>query len=367
MEKADCLVVGAGVVGLAVARALALAGREVLVLEAKNCIGSGISSRNSEVIHAGIYYPQNSFKAKFCVQGRKQLYDYCEQRQVAVKRCGKLIIATDTHQQQKLQAILEKARANGVDDLVHVDAAEAQRREPRVSCVAALWSPSTGVVDSHGYMLALQADLENAGGIVVFNTRVTSGAATPETLQLTLQDADSSYRLAANTVVNCAGLGSDRLARAIEGIRPESVPVYHYAKGNYFSYSGKSPFNSLVYPVPNQYGLGVHVTHDMAGNLRFGPDVEWVEDIDYEVDPLRADAFYGAIRDYWPELPDGSLLPAYSGIRPKLNGPGSGPADFVVQGEDEHGVNGLVNLFGIESPGLTSSLALADYVRDMLA
>ncbi len=366
MDKTDCVVVGAGVIGLAVARALALAGREVLVLEAHDCIGSGISSRNSEVIHAGIYYPSASLKARFCVQGRKQLYRYCEERHIPFKRCGKFIIATDEQQLPRLEDIWQKARNNAVDDLVYVDRKEMQQREPHVRCVSALWSPSTGLIDSHAYMLALQADLENAGGVIVFNSQVTAGVAANRTLQLDVSSAGSSFRLASNSVVNCAGLGSDKLAHAIDGIKTEVLPRYHLAKGSYFTYTGKSPFSSLIYPIPDDHGLGVHVTHDLAGNLRFGPDVEWVDKIDYEVDPRRSEKFYRAIRNYWPELEDDSLLPAYSGIRPKIHGAGSAAADFVIQDESEHGVAGLLNLFGIESPGLTSSLALADYVTTML-
>ena len=365
MEKADCIVVGAGVIGLAVARALALAGREVIVLEGSDCIGSGISSRNSEVMHAGIYYPAGSLKARFCVQGRERLYQYCEARHVPFKRCGKLIIATEAAQQNALRSIHEKALANGVDDIRWLARDEIRQKEPAIKCVAALWSPSTGIIDSHAYMLALQADLENAGGMVVFNTTVKSGSTAAGALQLQMGSADGGYRLAANRVINCAGLGGDRLAHAIDGINADTLPRYRYAKGNYFTYAGRSPFSSLIYPVPNEYGLGVHVTHDLAGNLRFGPDVEWVDDLDYRVDPRRGDAFYAAIRDYWPELPDDSLLPAYSGIRPKINGEGMPAADFMVQSQADHGVAGLINLFGIESPGLTSSLALAEYVREM--
>jgi L-2-hydroxyglutarate oxidase LhgO len=365
MEKADCVVVGAGVIGLAVARALALAGREVIVLEAGDCIGSGISSRNSEVIHAGIYYPADSLKAKLCVAGRKQLYAYCETHHVPFIKCGKFIVATEEQQQSKLQVILEKARVNGVDDMVLLDQQAMRRREPKIKCLSALLSPSTGLIDSHTYMLALQADLEEAGGVVVFNAAVSEGAVINDVLELTVQSGDSSSRLAAATVVNCAGLGSDKLAHAIAGIKPETLPTYSYAKGNYFTYAGKSPFRSLIYPVPNEYGLGVHVTHDMAGNLRFGPDVEWVDELNYEVAAERCETFYEAIRSYWPDLPDDSLLPAYSGIRPKINGKGFAAADFVIQDASEHGVSGLINLFGIESPGLTSSLALADYVKEM--
>jgi len=367
METADCVVVGAGVVGLAVARSLALAGREVIVLEGQDCIGSGISSRNSEVIHAGIYYPAGSLKALLCVSGRKQLYQYCAEHEVPFKRCGKLIVATDEQQQPRLLEILEKARINGVDDLVPLDKTGAQRREPDIKCSSALWSPSTGIIDSHGYMLALQADLENADGMVVFNSNVTAGAVANNLPVLTVHCGDSELRLAARTVVNCAGLGGDKLARAIDGINLQAIPTYSYARGNYFNCAAKSPFSSLIYPVPNEDGLGVHVTHDMAGQLRFGPDVEWIDEINYEINPKRSDVFYDAIRSYWPDLPDNSLLPAYSGIRPKINGKGSQAADFVIQGENEHGVPGLINLFGIESPGLTSSLALADHVKTLLA
>jgi L-2-hydroxyglutarate oxidase LhgO len=365
MERLDCVVIGAGVIGLAVARAMALAGRDVIVLEAHDCIGSETSSRNSEVIHAGIYYPAGSLKARFCVQGKDQLYQYCAERNVPFKRCGKFIIATSEHQQPELQTILEKARINGVDDIVTVDKAEMQRREPHLNCVSALWSPSTGVIDSHAYMLALQGDLENAGGNIVFNSKVSSGKSGSGRLELLVLDGESSFNLTANTVFNCAGLGGDQLAHAIEGINSETLPDYSYAKGNYFTYSGKSPFKSLIYPVPNEYGLGVHVTLDMAGNLRFGPDVEWIENINYEVDPARGDVFYEAIRNYWPDLSDHTLIPAYSGIRPKINGKGLPAADFKIQTESEHGVAGLINLFGIESPGLTSSLALADYVNNL--
>ncbi|MHC4782794.1 MAG: NAD(P)/FAD-dependent oxidoreductase [Planctomycetota bacterium] len=366
MEKVDCVVVGAGVIGLAVARALALAGHEVIVLEANECIGSETSSRNSEVIHAGIYYPAGSLKALFCVKGREQLYDYCDEHNVPFKRCGKFIIATQEEQQPQLEQVFEKARINGVDNMVFLDKAEMQCREPHIKCVSSLWSPSTGIIDSHAYMLALQADLENAGGVIVFNTSVIGGSAANRFLELSVLNGSSPFRLTANVVVNCAGLGGDKLAHSINGISVKTLPVYSYARGNYFTYSGKSPFNSLIYPVPNDYGLGVHVTHDMAGNLRFGPDVEWIDEISYEIDPRRGEAFYEAIRSYWPELADNSLLPAYSGIRPKINGRGLPAVDFTIQGESEHGVAGLINLFGIESPGLTSSLALADYVKEMV-
>lgn len=365
MEKVDCVVIGAGVIGLAVARALALAGREVIVLEANDCIGSGISSRNSEVIHAGIYYPRASLKARFCINGRNQLYDYCKAHSVPFKRCGKFVIATSEQQQPGLQTILENARANGVDDIVPLNKAEMRSREPQVRCFSALWSPSTGIIDSHSYMLALQGDLENAGGAVVFNSAVTGGIVNNGKLVLNVHDSGDTFRLAANTVVNCAGIDGDKLARSIEGINIGVIPEYSYAKGNYFTYSGKAPFASLIYPVPDEYGLGIHVTLDMSGNIRFGPDVEWIEKLDYEVNPGRGELFYEAIRSYWPEVKGESLFPAYSGIRPKINGRGLPAVDFCIQDETEHGVAGLINLFGIESPGLTSSLALADHVRDL--
>ena len=365
MEPLDCIVIGAGVIGLAVARALALAGREVIVLEACDCIGSGISSRNSEVIHAGIYYPAESLKAKFCVEGRRQLYEYCENRHIPFRRCGKLIIATDDSQHDALRATMNKARANGVEDIVWLEPRQALEIEPAIRCSAALWSPSTGILDSHGYMLALQGDLENAGGMVVFNTCVVSASVVQGELRLNLKSDADEYQVGARTVVNSAGLASDRLARSIEGIKLEAIPVYRYAKGNYFTCAGQSPFSSLIYPLPGEHGLGVHVTHDMGGKLRFGPDVEWIDEIDYEVDPARCESFYEAIRQYWPGLPDGSLQPAYSGIRPKITGPGQPAADFIIQDASEHRVPGLINLFGIESPGLTSSLALADHVRQL--
>lgn len=365
MEKVDCAVVGAGVVGLAAARALALAGREVIVLEAHDCIGSELSSRNSEVIHAGIYYPGASLKARFCVDGRNRLYDYCEQHNVPFRRCGKLIIATSEQQRSELEVILGKARANGVDDIVPLDRDEALAREPQVRCCAALWSPSTGIIDSHSYMLALQGELEDAGGTVVFNSTVTGGRVRNGALEIGVLDGNDCFRLAANTVVNCAGIGGDKLAGAFEGIDRKVLPEYSYAKGNYFTCSGESPFSSLIYPVPNEYGLGIHVTLDIAGNIRFGPDVEWVDELNYEVDPERGDSFYEAICSYWPGVKERTLYPAYSGIRPKINGQGLPAADFCIQHERDHGVAGLINLFGIESPGLTSSLALADYVRDL--
>ena len=365
MDQIDCVVVGAGVVGLAVARALALQGREVMVLESMAGIGMGTSSRNSEVIHAGIYYPQGSLKAKLCVQGRQMLYDYCEARGIGHRRCGKLIVATAEDQRGQLQAIIARAAANGVHDLRLLGRAEALDMEPQLQCVAAVHSPSTGIVDSHALMLALQGDLENAGGMVVLNSPVAHAECSPSSITLAMQDGTL---LQATTVVNAAGLHAPLLAQRFKGLDARFVPAAHYAKGNYFTLSGRSPFSRLIYPVPEAAGLGVHLTLDMGGQAKFGPDVEWVDSPDdLLVDPSRGDAFYAEVRKYWPALSDGALQAGYAGIRPKIQAPGEPAGDFCIQGPLVHGVPGLVNLFGIESPGLTSSLALAACVSDMLA
>ncbi|MDD0809452.1 NAD(P)/FAD-dependent oxidoreductase [Curvibacter sp. RS43] len=365
MDAVDCVVIGAGVVGLAVARALALAGREVLVLEAADAIGTGTSSRNSEVIHAGIYYPQGSLKARLCVQGRQMLYAYCAERGIAHQRCGKLLVATQEAQLGQLQGIIDKAAANGVDDLVWLSREQAQALEPALACVGALHSPSTGIVDSHGLMLALLGDLENAGGLLALNSPLAS--ARVEAGGIVLQAVDGT-QLRARTVVNAAGLHAQDLARRFDGLDPARVPPAYYAKGNYFTLAGRSPFSRLIYPVPQAAGLGVHLTLDLGGQAKFGPDVQWVDSPDdLVVDPARGDAFYAEVRQYWPELPDGALLPGYAGIRPKIQAPDQAALDFMVQGPADHGVPGLVNLFGIESPGLTSSLALGAHVAALLA
>lgn len=362
-ERVDCVVIGAGVVGLAVARALALAGRGVLVLEAENAIGTQTSARNSEVIHAGMYYPTGSLKAQLCVQGRALLYAYCQERGIAHQACGKLIVATDTSQFPALRAIEHQGRANGVNDLVWLSAEQALAMEPHLHCVAALHSPSTGTVDSHALMLSLLGDIENAGGMLAVNSALASAVCRHDGIQL---DTEDGTRVLAKTVVNAAGLQAPDLARRFDGLPGQHVPQAWYAKGNYFSLSGRAPFSRLIYPVPQPGGLGVHLTLDLGGQARFGPDVQWVDDPkDLAVDPARADAFYAAIRSYWPELPDGALLPAYAGIRPKTEGPG-GSADFCIQAEMVHGVPGLVNLFGIESPGLTSALAIGERVAALL-
>lgn len=364
MEELDVVVIGAGVVGLAIARALALSGREVLVLEAAEAIGTQTSSRNSEVIHAGIYYPQGSLKASLCVQGKEMLYDYCTERSVGHQRCGKLIVATSDLQVAELEALRGRAAANGVHDLVLLTREQARAMEPALECVAALHSPSTGIVDSHALMLSLQGDLENAGGMVAFNSPLGSASVTPQGLALQARDGT---HLLARTVVNAAGLHAPTLARRFEGLDRQHVPEAYYAKGNYFTLSGRSPFSRLIYPVPEPGGLGVHLTIDLGKQAKFGPDVQWVTSPDdLVVDPARGDAFYAEVRKYWPDLPDGALLPGYAGIRPKISGPGEAARDFLIEGPATHGVPGLVNLFGIESPGLTSSLAIAAHVRGLL-
>ena len=365
MDKVDCVVVGAGLVGLAVARALALQGREVIVLEAADAIGTGTSSRNSEVIHAGIYYPQGSLKARLCVAGKELLYAYCAERGIAHKRCGKLIVATDPSQIPQLQAIQAKAAANGVNDLEWLSAEQAQVLEPQLACVAALLSPSTGIVDSHALMLSLQGDLENAGGVVALNSPLAQAECAQDAIFLEAGDGTS---LQATTVVNAAGLQAPALARRFAGLAAQHVPGAWYAKGNYFTLSGRSPFSRLIYPVPQAAGLGVHLTLDMGGQAKFGPDVEWVDSpTDLVVDPRRGDAFYGEVRRYWPALADGALVPGYAGIRPKIHAPGEAACDFAIQGPAVHGVAGLVNLFGIESPGLTSALAIGEIVAQIVA
>jgi L-2-hydroxyglutarate oxidase LhgO len=373
MERIETVVVGAGVVGLAVARRLASAGQEVVVLEAANAIGTGTSSRNSEVVHAGIYYPPGSLKARACVAGRKALYAYCAERGVACKAVGKLIVAADAAQWDKLRATKRQAEANGVDDLRELTAAEAQALEPALACAGALLSPSTGIIDSHGYMLALQGDLEAAGGAVALNAPLLSARVDGDGFTLEVGGAEPT-RLGCRRLVNAAGLEAWAVARALTRADQPGVaapvPPQRYAKGNYFSLSGvRAPFSRLIYPVPEDGGLGVHLTLDLGGQARFGPDVEWLAEdlrdsrgLDYRVDPARGDKFYAAIRSYWPDLPDGALAPAYSGVRPKLSGPGEAAADFMIAGPQDHGVAGLVQLFGIESPGLTASLALADEV-----
>lgn len=364
METVDCIVAGAGVIGLAVARELARRGMETIIVEAADAIGTETSSRNSEVIHAGIYYPEGSLKAELCVAGRQKLYAYAAERGIPHKRCGKLIVATLPEQRETLAGIIAKAKANGVDDLVMLGAAEAMAMEPSLTCTAAVHSPSTGIIDSHALMLSLLGEAEDGGAFLSLNTEIVSGRIDGGSFVLQTKDTSTGagFEIAARHFVNAAGLGANRLAAALEGLDPTFVPPLRYARGNYFSVTGKPAFSRLIYPVPEPGGLGVHLTLDLNGGMRFGPDVEWIEEKDYTVDPRRADHFYGEIRKYWPGLAEGGLSPTYSGIRPKLSGPGEPAADFVIQGPETHGVSGLVNLFGIESPGLTSSLAIAELV-----
>ncbi|MCS0501116.1 NAD(P)/FAD-dependent oxidoreductase [Ancylobacter mangrovi] len=361
----DCVVAGAGVVGLAIARALARQGLEVLVLEATGLIGSDTSARNSEVIHAGIYYAPGTLKAGLCVAGREALYAYCAERGIAHRRCGKLIVAASAAETAKLEAIDAHARACGVTDLRPLAGAEARAMEPALQAEAALLSPSTGIIDSHGLMLAYRGDLEDAGGMIAFHAPIISGTAGAEGFTLEV-GGEAPMRLACRLFVNAAGHGAVPLARAIEGIPAAAVPEAFFCKGSYFTLSSRAPFTHLVYPVPEQAGLGVHLTLDLGGQARFGPDTEWIVTRDYGVDPARGDAFYAAIRRYWPALPDGALQPAYAGIRPKIVPAGVPAADFRIDGPQEHGVPGLVQLFGIESPGLTASLAIAELVAHKL-
>jgi L-2-hydroxyglutarate oxidase LhgO len=357
LDRVDVVVVGAGVIGLAAARALALAGREVLVLESERHFGTATSSRNSEVIHAGLYYPTGSLKARLCVDGRRQLYAYCAERGIACRRLGKLVVATRESQLTALQAIHERALANGVENCRLIDAVEAKRLEPQLACVAALHSAETGIVDSHGLMLALLGELEAAGGVVACAARFERAQRRGDGWVVHTA-GEAPFALGAGWIVNAAGLHAQEVAANIESLPPEQIPPRYLARGCYFQLSARAPFSRLIYPVPAPGGLGVHLTLDLGGQARFGPDVEWIEDIDYTVDPRRADAFYAAVREYWPGLPDDALAPAYAGVRPKIAGPGEPAADFVIAGPSEHGVPRLVNLFGIESPGLTACLAI---------
>jgi L-2-hydroxyglutarate oxidase LhgO len=365
VETVETVVVGAGVVGLAIARALALSGREVLILESKGAFGSETSSRNSEVIHAGIYYPTGSLKARLCVAGKWQLYDYCASRGVGLARYGKLIVATEESELETLAGLKAKAAENGVDDLTWLSREEVSAREPELHTVGALLSPSTGVVDSHGLMLSYLGEAEGAGAMLAYYAPVFSGEVRNSGMVLEV-GGESPMTLSAREVVNAAGLGAPALGASLRGLDPALVPPLFMAKGNYYTLARRSPFSSLIYPVPMKAGLGVHVTLDLGGQCRFGPDVEWIDSIDYDVDPARADVFYDAVRRYWPGLRDGDLEPGYAGIRPKLQRPGGAATDFLIQGPRDHNIAGLVNLFGIESPGLTSSLAIADMVRDLL-
>ena len=364
MDEVAAVVVGAGVVGLAVARELALRGHDTLILEAAERFGTGASSRNSEVIHSGIYYPQGSWKARLCVAGREQLYAFCTARGIAHRRCGKFIVATDASQLAGLAKVAAAARANGVE-LESLSGEAARAIEPELACVAALNSPLTGIVDSHAYMLALLADAESHGALLACGSPVTRIVLADQDILIAVNGGAPELRT--RTLINCAGVDAPALARLMEGFPAAHVPSAYFAKGNYFTLDARSPFQRLVYPIPEPGGLGIHLTLDLAGRARFGPDVQWIESPEYHVDPQRGERFYAAIRRYWPGLRDGALQPAYAGVRPKISGPNEAAADFRIDDERTHGVRGVVNLFGIESPGLTSSLALASEVVSRFA
>jgi len=359
------LVIGAGVIGLAVARAAARRGHEVVVAEAANAIGTGISSRNSEVIHGGMYYPTGTLRARHCVAGRRMLYEFCASHGVPHRKCGKLVVATDAAELAKIEAIFAQGKINDVEGLELIGGNAARALEPELACIGALVSPETGVIDGHAYMLALRGDLENAGGAIALNTPVQGAARKGGRWTVAFGGSDAG-EFEFDAIVNCAGLHAQSVARAMPDYPPTRVPRLVLAKGNYFSCAGKPAFSRLIYPTPIVGGLGVHVTLDLAGRMRFGPDVEWVEREHYDVDPARAASFYARIRTYWPGLRDGALAPDYSGIRPKLTGPGEPQADFLIDAPAQHGLPGLVQMFGIESPGLTSSLSLAEEVADYL-
>ena len=365
MDRVGCIVIGAGVVGLATARALALRGVDVVIAERADAIGTETSSRNSEVIHAGIYYPQGSLKARLCVAGRGMIYDYAAQRDVPHRRCGKLIVATSADQLPVLDAIRAQAAANGVA-LDPLTAAQAQALEPALACHGALHAPDTGIIDSHALMAALLGDAESAGAALALGTAVTGITAGPDGFIVETASADGGFTLAADRVVNAAGLWASEVAGTIAGLDPAHVPQTRYARGSYYAAPGRPAFSRLIYPVPEPGGLGVHLTLDLGGAMRFGPDVEWIETVDYRVNPTRRAHFETEIRRYWPNLPADSLEPTYCGIRPKLSGPGDPAADFRIDGPETHGLPGLINLFGIESPGLTASMAIADHVAARL-
>lgn len=362
MNDVEVIVAGAGVIGLAIARALARGGRDVMVLEAADAFGTVTSSRNSEVIHAGIYYPRGSLKARLCVSGRQKLYEYCEVHGVPHRRCGKLIVATSMDQLGELEKIKAAAAANGVI-LEQLSAVQAQVMEPQLRCTGALLSPTTGIIDSHSYMLSLLGEAERHNATLVCDSRVTGAHLEGDGIVVSVNGGET--RLRARMLINSAGLDAPALSAKIEGFPEAFVPRAYLAKGNYFTLAGRSPFSRLVYPVPEPGGLGVHLTLDLAGRARFGPDVQWVDRLDYAVDPSRGDRFYGEVRKYWPGLADGALEPAYSGMRPKISAPGAPNADFRLEGAAAHGVAAVINLFGIESPGLTASLAIADEVAAM--
>jgi L-2-hydroxyglutarate oxidase LhgO len=366
MEKVDAVVVGAGVIGLACARALAAKGLETVILESNKTFGQGISSRNSEVIHAGIYYPSRTLKAQLCVRGRHALYAYCEAKGIPHRKCGKLIVSNSPEQEKKLTELFNQATANGVTDVKLISAQQAMELEPALSCSAALLSPSTGIVDSHALMSALLWDAQSMGASLAVCSSLVGAKALDDGYVIQVKSNDDVVEIQSSILINAGGLYAPYLATKIHNLNPSLLPKTHLAKGSYFSLSGRSPFSRLIYPLPDQGGLGVHLTIDIGGQARFGPDVEWVQELDYEVDSKKSAFFYSSIRSYWKDIPGDALHPAYSGIRPKIVGKGEADADFLIQGPQEHGCKGLVNLFGIESPGLTSCLSISDLVVNKL-
>ena len=374
MERVDCVVIGAGVIGLAIAREMALQGRETILLERESAFGTISSARNSEVIHAGIYYPKDSLKAKLCVEGNRMLYEYCRTHHVATQPYGKLIVASDESQLDDLQAILYKAQQNQVPEIKMITGDQAKTMEPELRCVAAVHSPITGIVDSHGLMLSLLGGFEDAGGMIAYQSPLMSakpiGENAKDGFELEIGGADG-MKIQTKLLINCAGMSAPAVAQKIESLAKEQIPKAYFAKGNYFSLSGKSPFKHLIYPIPEPGGLGVHLTLDMGGQAKFGPDVEWLEidsesQIDYTVNPKRCEGFYEAVRRYWPSLKDNSLQPDYSGVRAKIVPPNAPAGDFCFNTPMDHGLEGLFNLYGFESPGLTSSLAIAKYLEGQI-
>lgn len=366
-EITECVVIGAGVIGLSIARELAMAGHEVIILETAHSIGTETSSRNSEVIHAGIYYPRDSLKAKLCLEGKKKLYEYCRSHNVPHKTCGKLIVATNKEEIPVLEKIIRQAQENGVTDLYKIDEKRTSMLEPELKCTEAIVSPSTGIIDSHSLMLAYQGEAEDHGAMIAYHSKVVSGEISPRkfSIEVDINDGET-IKLCCNKMIIAGGLNSQKIARNLDGFPRSKIPPSYLCKGSYFALQGKAPFSRLIYPVPNSASLGVHVTLDMGGQVRFGPDQEWVPKVDYDVDPDRASQFYESVRRYYPKLKQGALIPAYAGVRPKIQGPKEATKDFCIQGPKEHGIDGLIALYGIESPGLTASLAIAREVTQIL-
>jgi L-2-hydroxyglutarate oxidase LhgO len=369
MEKVDCIIIGAGVIGLAIGKDIAKQGLDTIIVEREDSFGTITSSRNSEVIHAGIYYPTNSLKSKLCVKGNNLLYQYCEENHVSTKKCGKLIVATHNNQIPDLEKIYSQARANGVKDLSIINSNEANSLEPDLNCVSAIYSSSTGIIDSHGFMLSLLGHFESYGGNIAYQSPFQSAKYIDRNKFEVQIGGNSDVIVQTKYLINCAGLSATKVAHLVGGMPLEKIPKIYFAKGNYFSLTGKSPFSRLIYPIPEPGGLGIHLTIDINGSSRFGPDVEWLkavseDEINYAVNKNRSHQFYSSIQKYWPNIKNGSLEPNYSGVRPKLAL--NGQADFVFQTEAEHGLKGLINLYGFESPGLTSSLAISEYVSNLI-